>query len=77
MAFSEYYYLDSYGQYKGLNSLKCPEEAKYVIKEKNMCIFDCKEDMEYKYLYNGQCLKNCPSDTRNIGFQCYETSSKS
>ena len=77
VAYSEFYYIDSYGQYKGLNSLKCPEEAKYVIKEKNMCIYDCKEDKEYKYLYNGHCLKKCPSDTKNISFQCMEESSKS
>ena len=77
VAYSEYYYIDPYDQYKSLNSLKCPPEAKYLIKEKNMCIYDCKKDKEYKYLYNGQCLKNCPSDTRNNSFQCIEISSKS
>ena len=76
VAYSEFYYIDSYNQYKSLNKLNCPEEAKYLIKEKKSCIYDCKQDKEYKYLYNGQCLKECPSDTTNISFVCTERLSK-
>ena len=63
VAYSEFYYMSSYNQYKTLNIFQCPEEAKYIIKDKKSCIDDCKKDSEYKYLYNGNCLKNCPSDT--------------
>ena len=77
VAYSEFYYIDSYNQYKSLNSLNCPEEAKYVIKEKKSCIYDCRKDNEYKYLYNGQCWKNCPFDTKNNSFICTEIPSKS
>ena len=76
VAYSEFYYIDSYNQYKSLNKLNCPEEAKYLIKEKKSCIYDCKQDKEYKYLYNGQCLKECPSDTTNVSFVCTERLSK-
>ena len=76
VAYSEYYYINSYGQYKSLKTLNCPEEAKYVIKEKKSCIDDCKKDNEYKYLYNGQCLKECPSDTTNNSFICTESPNK-
>ena len=60
-----------------MDELNCPEEAMYLIKEKKSCIYDCKKDNEYKYLYNGQCLKQCPSDTTNNGFICTESPSKS
>ena len=76
VAYSEYYYINSYGQYKSLKTLNCPEEAKYVIKEKKSCIDDCKKDNDYKYLYNGQCLKECPSDTTNNSFICTESHNK-
>ena len=63
VAYSEFYYMSSYNQYKTLNIFQCPEEAKYIIKDKKSCIDNCKNDQEYKYLYNGNCLKDCPSDT--------------
>ena len=77
VAYSEFYYIDSYNQYKSLKSLNCPEEAKYIIKEKKCCISDCKKDDEYKYLYNGNCLKTCPEDTKNNSFICIEYQNKS
>ena len=77
VAYSEYYYINDYGQYKSLNVLNCPEEAKYVIKEKNCCINDCKKDNLYKYLYNARCYSSCPSGTRNNSFICTESKSRS
>jgi len=58
VAYSEYYIIDAYNRYKSLDILNCPEDAKYFIKEKKSCIYDCKQDNEYKYLYNGNCLKS-------------------
>ena len=77
VANSEYYYINSYNQYKPLKSLNCPEEAKYLVEEKNYCIYDCRKDKEYKYLYNGQCWKNCPSNTKNNSFICTENPNQS
>ena len=72
VVYSDYYYINPYGQYKVLDVLQCPEEAKYLIKEKKYCLDDCLKDFEYKYLYNGNCLKNCPEGTININYKCIE-----
>ena len=77
VAYSEYYYINDYNQYKSLDVLNCPEEAKYVIKEKNCCINDCKKDNLYKYLYNARCYSSCPTGTKNNNFICTETKGKS
>ena len=73
VAYSKYFLIDSYDRYKSLEVLNCPEEARYVVKEKNYCIYDCKKDEEYKYLYNGECVKSCPKNTKNTSFFCLET----
>ena len=77
--YSPYYYIGPYNEYKPLQSPQCPEEAKFqivdIISNKSSCIYDCKADSEYKYLYNGQCLKNCSfaKDTiPNDNFICEE-----
>ena len=64
--------MSSYNQYKTINIFQCPEEAKYIIKDKKSCIDNCQKDPEYKYLYNGNCLKDCPSDTNkdSINYIC-------
>ena len=58
-----YFYINTYNQYKCVESLPCPNEAKYIIKEKGQCTFDCKRDNKYKYAYNGNCLEKCPNQT--------------
>ena len=62
---SDFYYLSSYNEYKPLSSPQCPEVAKYKVKKENQtyCIYDCKEDKAYNYLYNGNCLAECPEGT--------------
>ena len=67
-----YYYISPFGQYKCLKSLECPSNANLVIKEKSKCIDDCKKDDEYKYQYNGNCLKSCPENTENDNYLCKE-----
>ena len=76
VVYSEFYYISAFNEYKPLNSPKCPEEAKYTLKDKDnkiSCIYDCKIDKIYKYLYSGNCLKECPSGTSNENFICKET----
>ena len=62
IAYSKYYYRDSYEQQKNLKIFQCPEEAKYKVKEKNFCIDDCKKNDEYNLLFNGNCINNCSFD---------------
>ena len=54
--------------------MQCPEEAKYMVKNgnKSYCIYDCKADEKYKYLYNGVCLKECPENTIEENYICKE-----
>ena len=71
VVYSEYYYfISSYNQFKSLDIFQCPEEAKYYIKEKKSCLDDCKKDNLYKYLYNGNCIKQCPSGTHEENYIC-------
>ena len=76
VAYSEYHYISPYNQYKSLDIYQCPEEAKYYIKEKKSCIDDCKRDNEYKYLYNGNCIKQCPEGTNVNNYICLVNSNK-
>ena len=76
VAFSEYYYISSYNQYKSLETYQCPEEAKYYIKEKKSCIYDCTKDDKFKYLYNGNCISECPEGTTNNNNICVLNNNK-
>ena len=38
-------------------------KQKKVISEKNICVYDCSEDNEYKYEYKNNCYKTCPNET--------------
>ena len=78
VVYSDYYYITPYNQYKVLDTLQCPEESKYMVKTetKSYCIYDCKEDAIYKYLYNGVCLQQCPEGTNDINYVCQEVEDK-
>ena len=56
------YSLTPYGQYKCIEIVKCGNTSNY-IKEKTLCIDECKNDDTYKYSYNRICLENCPNNT--------------
>ena len=79
VVYSEFYYRSAYDEYKPLDSPLCPEEAKYKIKDENnktSCIYSCQADEVYKYLYSGNCVKQCPSNTNNINNICQEDPNK-
>ena len=60
-----------------MNKFQCPLEAKYMVKEKKYCIYDCKQDDDYKYLYNGNCVASCPEGTTpDSNFLCKEDPNK-
>ena len=48
--------MSAYNKYKRLNTYQFLPETNYYIKEKKVCIEDCKKDTKYKYLYNRNCL---------------------
>ena len=58
-----YYYFNSVGQYKCTKNKICPDEAKYLIKNKGKCIKDCILDDIYIFEYSGRCYANCPENT--------------
>ena len=64
------YYFTPFGHYKCSEIEFCPKEACFLIKEKNKCIDDCKNDRDYPYLYNGNCLKECPDNTIKDNYIC-------
>jgi hypothetical protein len=66
----DYYLINAYEQYKCISNFPCPEEAPYMLEDKKACLFNCSKDDEYKYLYNGQCVKVCPEGSYLEGYNC-------
>ena len=60
-----FYYYTSYDQYKCSEINQCPEEQNLLIKTKNKCVIDCKLDDIYQYQYDGNCLIECPENTKS------------
>ena len=58
-----YHYFDK--SYKYHCNKTCPENYNKIIKDKNKCIDECKNDdiYNYKYEYNNNCYKKCPNET--------------
>ena len=76
IAESKNLYLDAYDNVINLPNPQCPENAMYKIKYKNstkiLCIYDCKKSITHLYLYNGNCVEECPNNTilDNESFIC-------
>ena len=65
------YYFDELNNYNCTNNEECPENYK-LLKEKNKCIKECKNDQFYKYEYNNICYYQCPIETYTLNdFKCY------
>jgi len=58
-----YFYITDYKEYKCTIDYQCPEEASILIPELSKCTNNCKDEENYNYQYNGQCLSKCPDDT--------------
>ena len=58
-----YYYYTLTGIYLCTENYYCPNEANLVIEDLNKCVNDCNLEKEYKFQYNGECLKSCPENT--------------
>ena len=70
VSYCEYFYISIYNQYKCVERLPCPQEAKYLIKEKKECTDDCKKDDIYRLSFEGYCYESCPPNTYREGFIC-------
>ena len=66
-----YYYTES-GQYKCTNTPVCPQDKNIYIEEKQKCVSSCKEEAPLIYLFNGNCVKECPSGYKGdqINYLC-------
>ena len=58
-----YYYFDDSDNYMCTENEICPDGYNKLIRDKNKCIDDCKNDDTFKYDYNNTCVEICPSET--------------
>ena len=47
-------------------SYLCQLKSKIYIDENKNCIYNCFEDIEYKFEYNNKCYQSCPNGTNNL-----------
>ena len=68
-----YFYYSLIGKYFCTENYYCPKDVNLVIEDKNQCVYDCKIDNIYRYQYNGECLKECPPQTKSNSLnQCID-----
>ena len=68
-----YYFDDENNEYICTDDAKCPENYPLLIEEKFECRKNCKDDLEYKYEFQGKCYKACPKNTKiseSISYFC-------
>ena len=70
-----YYYFDESNKYYCTLNLSCPVNYK-LITSKKKCIDECKNDNTYKYEYNAICYINCPEETIDNNYICYQIENK-
>ena len=59
-----YFYFNENSEYICTDSRSCPSNFDKLVVEKNKCIDKCINDNDYIYEYNNECLKQCPSETK-------------
>ena len=60
-----FYYYNEYVDYTCTPNNECPKDYNFLIRDKRKCTNDCKRENPYKYLYNRECLKQCPENTKD------------
>ena len=60
-----FYYYNEYVDYSCTQKNECPKDYNYLIRDKGKCTNDCKRENGYQYLYNRECLKQCPENTKD------------
>jgi len=58
-----YYYFDLSNKYQCTDYYNCPNEYNKLIKDKNKCVNNCKNDNIYQYEFNNTCYEKCPEGT--------------
>ena len=66
----KYYFYISFGQYHCTENNQCPIISSLLIKSRGQCIDECKNDNEFKFQFNYDCLKECPEETFNDNNIC-------
>ena len=61
-----FYYYKKFSGYSCTQESICPENYNLLVKDKGKCTDDCKNENIYNYYYNGECLKECPHNTKDI-----------
>ena len=69
---SNYYYYDSYKKYQCTEDNNCPTNFNKLIRAKNRCIDECKNDNIYKYENGDECVRECPSGTHTDSINEYK-----
>ena len=67
-----FYFFKENGKYICTTNNTCPKNYNKLIKDKKKCTDDCKKENIYKFYYNGECLKECPNNTKdnNSDYNC-------
>ena len=63
-------------EYICTESAECPIDFSLINKQKNTCLKSCTDDIEYKFQYNGECLKKCPDGTIENNNLCLDENSE-
>ena len=58
----KHYFYIFLGRYYCTESNQCPLESSLLIKSRGQCIDNCKNDDEFGYRFNYECLKECPEE---------------
>ena len=53
---------DNNKNYKCLYNNECPDNYKYIIEEKNQCVYNCKQYPGFPYEFRKKCYNKCPMD---------------
>ena len=57
---------DNDKNYKCLYNNECPNNYKYIIEEKNQCVYNCKQYPGFPYEFQKKCYKSCPINISEI-----------
>ena len=64
------YYDRTKNKYYCTEEAKCPEKYSKLIPDIKECVNDCTNNDEYRYEFQNQCLKECPSNTEKVDYYC-------
>ena len=57
---------DNNKNYKCLYNNNCPNNYKYIIEQKNQCVYNCKQYPGFSYEFRKKCYNQCPMDITEL-----------